>query len=435
MWWEEGVLYQIYPLGLCGAPFENDGVALPRIKRVFDFIPHMKKLGVSGVYFSPLFESRSHGYDTTDFSRLDTRLGTNDDFAAVCRALGDAGIRVILDGVFNHVGRDFAPFRDVCQHKRESRYRDWFQIDFGGDTHYHDGFHYQCWEGHYELVKLNLANPEVRHYLLDAVRFWRQNFGISGLRLDVAYCLDHSFMRELRTLAREFGEDFVLIGEVLFGDYTLLVRDDMLHSCTNYENHKSLWSAINSKNLFELSYSLNRQFGYEPWCIYRGRHLVTFLDNHDVSRIASQLTDGRMLRVAWGLLMTQPGVPTVYYGSEWGVQGYKSQGDPALRPAFEMPTWTSLTDDVARFVTVRKNTPALLWGGYRNLCERNTALLFERACEGSRVIVGVNIGDQEETLCNGALTGTYHDAMTGEAVTLDGTVTVPPCDIKILTAE
>ncbi len=435
MWWEEGLLYQIYPLGLCGAPREQDGKAEPRIRRVLDFIPHMERLGVTGVYFSPLFSSRSHGYDTTDFLTLDPRLGTNEDFRAVCDALSAAGIRVILDGVFNHVGRDFAPFRDVCERKWDSPYKDWFCIDFGGDTCYHDGFHYDCWEGHYELVKLNLRNPAVRAYLLDAVRMWRREFGISGLRLDVAYCLDHDFMRELRGLAREFGEDFVLIGEVLFGDYNLLVRDDMLHSCTNYENHKSLWSAILSGNLFELSYSLNRQFGYEPWCIYRGRHLVTFLDNHDVTRIATRLPDKAKLRVAWGLLMTQPGVPTIYYGSEWGTTGDKAQGDPALRPAFDGPLWTEETAFIARLAAMRRATPALVWGGYRNLTERNTALLFERACDRGRALVAVNIGGAPETFRHDALNGAWQDALADAEVMLNGELTVAPGEIRVLTAK
>ncbi len=432
MWWEEGLLYQIYPLGLCGAPQEADGEAVPRIRRVLDFIPHMQRLGVNGVYFSPLFSSRTHGYDTTDFFTLDPRLGTNEDFCAVAQALREVGIRIILDGVFNHVGRDFPPFRDVCERKWDSPYRDWFCIDFGRDTCYHDGFHYDCWEGHYELVKLNLRNPAVRSYLLDAVRMWRREFQISGLRLDVAYCLDRDFMRELRGLAREFGEDFVLIGEVLFGDYNLLVREDMLHSCTNYENHKSLWSAVNARNLFELSYSLNRQFGYEPWCIYRGRHLVTFLDNHDVTRITTRIPDEAGLSVAWGLLMTQPGVPTIYYGSEWGVTGDKAQGDPALRPAFEAPVWNARTDAVCRLAAVRRETPALVWGGYRNLTERNTALLFERACEGSRAIVAVNIGDTPEVFRHDALNGTWRDVLRGESLALTGEISVAHGETRIL---
>ncbi len=432
MWWEEGILYQIYPLGACGAPREQTNEVAPRMRRILDYIPHMEKLGVSGVYFSPLFQSRSHGYDTTDFLTLDARLGTNADFCEVCEALRAAGIHVILDGVFNHVGRDFAPFRDVCEKKWDSPYKDWFCIDFGGNTCYNDGFHYDCWEGHYELVKLNLNNPAVRGYLLDAVRFWRREFGISGLRLDVAYCLNHDFMRELRNLAREFGEEFVLIGEVLFGDYNLLVRGDMLHSCTNYENHKSLWSAVNSKNLFELSYSLNRQFGYEPWCIYRGHHLVTFLDNHDVTRIATRIPDAASRRVAWALLMTEPGVPTVYYGSEWDAEGDKAQGDDALRPAFDTPLWNETCEEIARLAKVRRETPALMWGGYRNLKEMNTALLFERACDAGRAIVAVNIGQAAETFRHDALDGTWRDAMTGETIAPGGTLVIMPGAYRIL---
>ena len=272
MWMDEAVLYQIYPLGFCGAPAENDGILAHRLEKIREWIPHLKWLGVDGVYFSPLFESDRHGYDTRDFFRVDTRLGTNDDLKALCRALHESGIRVILDGVFNHVGRGCPQFQDVLRNREASPYRDWFHIDFGGNTCYGDGFWYEGWEGHYELVRLNLQNPAVRDHLFAAVRFWVEEFGIDGLRLDVAYSLDRAFLESLRTFCDRLKPDFPLIGEVLFGDYNLLVNDRMLHSCTNYENYKSLYSAVNSDNLWELSYSLNRQFGPEPWCIYRGKH-------------------------------------------------------------------------------------------------------------------------------------------------------------------
>lgn len=268
MWFDDSVVYQIYPLGMCGAPLTNDGVVTPRIRKVLGFIPHLRRLGVTAVYFSPLFDAPTHGYDTRDFRTLDARLGTNDDLRCVCDALHAAGIRVLFDGVFNHVGREFPPFRDLREKRWESRYRDWFYPHFDGDTPYHDGFHYDCWEGHYELPRLNLRNPEVEQYLFDCVRFWHDTFGVDGLRLDVAYSLDREFLAHLKAFTRTLSPDFPLIGEVLFGDYGLIVREGLLDSCTNYENYKSTYSAINSRNLYELSYSLNRQFGREPWCIY-----------------------------------------------------------------------------------------------------------------------------------------------------------------------
>lgn len=391
MWIDHAVLYQIYPLGFCGAPAENNGILTHRLEKIREWIPHLKRLGVDGIYFSPLFESDRHGYDTRDFFRVDTRLGTNDDLRVLCRELHENGIRIILDGVFNHVGRGCPQFQDVLKNRETSLYRDWFFTDFSGDTPYRDGLWYDCWEGHYELVRLNLRNPAVRDHLFAAVRFWVEEFGIDGLRLDVAYSLDRDFLTALRSYCDGLKPDFPLIGEVLFGDYNLLVNDRMLHSCTNYENYKSLYSAVNSDNLWELSYSLNRQFGPEPWCIYRGKHLVSFTDNHDVTRIASILTDRRRLPLVWTLLLTQPGIPVIYYGSEWGMEGKKQDGDAALRPCPPEPVWNELTDHIAALIRQRRSDPIWTDGGYRNLAEGNRTLTFARELDGRQATVTVDL--------------------------------------------
>ena len=243
MWLDESVFYQIYPIGFCGAPrtaLEEGQPSCNRIGKVIDWIDHIKRLGCNAVYFSPLFESDSHGYDTRDFRLIDRRLGSNQDFAQVCQKLHEAGIRVVLDGVFNHVGRGFWAFRNVQQKRWDSPYKDWFRISFDGNSPYNDGFWYEGWEGHYELVKLNLQNPQVVDYLLDCVRFWVEEFSIDGLRLDVAYSLDREFMKRLRQFTQQLKPDFALIGEVLHGDYNQIVNDQMLHSCTNYECYKGL---------------------------------------------------------------------------------------------------------------------------------------------------------------------------------------------------
>lgn len=392
MWAYESVFYQIYPLGFCGAPFENDGILEHRLKKVTDWIPHMKKLGVNAVYFSPLFESDTHGYNTRDYRKVDVRLGTNEDLKELCDTLHRNNIRVVLDGVFNHVGRGFAPFQDVLRNREHSPYVNWFyRIAFDGNSNYNDGLWYEGWEGNYDLVKLNLGNEEVVNYLLESVRFWVEEFGIDGLRLDVAYSLDRDFLAALRAFCDGLKPDFPLIGEVLFGDYNLLVNDRMLHSCTNYENYKSLYSAINSENLWELSYSLNRQFGPEQWCIYCGKHLLTFLDNHDVTRIASILKDSDCLPLAWVLLLTEPGIPTVYYGSEWGMTGRKEDGDSALRPCPEAFEWNALTDLIASLIQMRKSDRIWTYGGYRNLAQGNRALTFARELDGRQARVTVDL--------------------------------------------
>lgn len=168
-WAYESVFYQIYPLGFCGAPFENDGVQTHKIKKVEEWIPHMKKLGINAIYFSPVFESDTHGYNTRDYKKIDVRIGTNEDFKEVCRKLHENGIRVVLDGVFNHVGRGFYQFQDVLKNRENSPYLNWFHINLGGNSNYNDGLWYEGWEGNYDLVKLNLQNGEVVNHILDAV--------------------------------------------------------------------------------------------------------------------------------------------------------------------------------------------------------------------------------------------------------------------------
>ena len=319
------------------------------------------------LFRSPVFESDTHGYDTRDYRKIDCRLGTNEDFAGVCRTLHSHGIKVVLDGVFNHVGRGFWAFRDVQEKRWDSPYKDWFHISFDGNSNYNDGFWYEGWEGHFELVKLNLRNPAVVDYLLDTVKFWVEEFGIDGLRLDVAYCLDKDFLRRLRSFCDGLKPEFFLLGETLHGDYNQWVNDEMLHSCTNYECYKGLYSSFNSMNLFEIVHSLKRQFGPEQWTLYKGRHLLSFADNHDVTRVASILQNPEHLPLLYGVLFGMPGIPCLYYGSEWGVKGDKSQGDDALRPCFDGPEWNGLTDTLAAMVKARRESDALCWGDFHDV--------------------------------------------------------------------
>ena len=265
MWAYESVFYQIYPLGFCGAPFENDGVLTHRILKVKEWIPHMKKLGINAIYFSPVFESDTHGYNTRDYTKIDCRLGTNEDFKEICDALHEEGIKVVLDGVFNHVGRGFFAFQDVLKNRESSPYKDWFQINFGGNSNYNDGLWYEGWEGNFDLVKLNLYNPAVVEHILSAIKGWVEEFDIDGLRLDVAYCLTPDFLKQLRNFTNGVKEDFFLVGETLHGDYNQWMNPQMLHSVTNYECYKGLFSSFNSMNMFEIVHSLLRQFGPENW--------------------------------------------------------------------------------------------------------------------------------------------------------------------------
>ena len=427
MWFDQSVIYQIYPLGLCGAPEDNDGVRESRILRLLDWVEHIKKLGADTVLFNPLFESDRHGYDTRDYFQLDCRLGTNEDFAQVCDAFHQAGIRVMLDGVFNHVGRGFWAFRDVQEKRWDSPYKDWFRIDFNGNSHYNDGFWYADWEGHGELVKLNLDNPAVVEHQFEAIRAWVDQFDMDGLRLDVAYCLPQHYLRRLREFTSSLKPDFALMGETLHGDYKQWMAPDMCHSVTNYECYKGLWSSFNSMNLFEIGHSLARQFGPEPWTMYKGAHLLSFLDNHDVTRIASQLTNKEHLAPAYALMFGMPGVPAVYYGSEWGLEGKKeSWGDAPQRPALEQPEWNDLTDWISKLARAKRESQALCYGGYRNVVLTNRQLIFERAVEGERVLVAINADDQPYTAHFDAGCGQAVDLITGQLHDFGGGSQLPP---------
>lgn len=425
MWAYESVFYQIYPLGFCGAPFENDGQPQSRILKVNDWIPHIQEMGFNAIYFSPLFESDTHGYNTRDFQKVDTRLGTNEDFQNVCQDLHKVGIRVVLDGVFNHVGRGFWAFQDVLEKRWDSPYKDWFHIDFNGNSNYNDGLWYEGWEGNYDLVKLNLRNEDVIQHIFESVRLWVEEFDIDGLRLDVAYCLDHDFVRRLRSFCDSLKPDFFLVGEMLHGDYNQLMNDQMLHSVTNYECYKGLYSSFNSMNLFEINHSLLHQFGPENWTLYKGKHLLCFVDNHDVSRVASILENPAHLPLIYALMFGMPGIPCVYYGSEWGATGNKHDGDPALRLSYDKPESNDLSRWITKLTAAKKKSHALNYGNFRSIVLTNRQCIFERGDETGRVLVAINADSQDYMAYFDTGCQEFTDLITGNTVKADGGCLLP----------
>ena len=435
MWAYNSVFYQIYPLGVGGAPFENDGALTDRIKKVKEWIPHIKGLNADAIYFSPVFESDTHGYNTRDYKKIDCRLGTNEDFASVCRELHANGIKVVLDGVFNHVGRGFWAFQDVLKNRENSPYRWWFNIDFGGNSCYNDGLWYEGWEGHYDLVKLNLNNEEVVNHIFECVRGWIEEFDIDGLRLDVAYCLDMNFLKRLRSFCDSLKSEFVLIGELLHGDYSRWVNGEMLHSATNYECYKGLYSSFNCMNMFEICHSLKNQFGPENWCRYRGMHLLSFVDNHDVSRIASNLTNEKHLPLIYALMFTMPGIPCVYYGSEWGAKAHKSEGDPALRVSFEKPITNQLTQWISKLVQIHSSEKALCHGSLSVPVLTNKQCIIMREFEGERIWAAINADSEDFMAHFDAGCGRAYDLINGGWHDFGGGSLLPGYSAQIWKAE
>lgn len=405
-WAWDAVIYHIYPLGFCGTPASNDfcSTPAPRLELIYDWIPHLKNLGMTALYLGPVFESSAHGYDTANYFHVDRRLGKNETLSNLASALHQNGIRVILDGVFHHVGRDFWAFRDVLEHHENSSYCDWFQgLSFRSRSPYGDPFTYETWHGHYNLVKLNLRNPEIKKHIFQAVKTWINEFEIDGLRLDAADCMDLDFLKELAAICREARSDFWLVGEVLQGDYRKWANSETLDSVTNYECYKGLYSSHVDKNYFEIAYSLNRQFGEHG--IYRDLPLYAFADNHDVNRVASRLRKPEHLYPLYCLLFTMPGVPSIYYGSEWGIEGEKRNGDDSpLRPYLDLATVSQtgrhrdLSNVISKLSGIRRSSDALKHGDYIQLAVRHEQLAFARKTSNECIIVVVNSADRPASL-------------------------------------
>ncbi len=428
-WYDEAVFYHIYPLGLTGAPKENSyGTPEHRLNSLIPWISHVKETGCNAIYIGPLFESVGHGYETTDYKKLDSRLGTNEDLTNYVAKCHEQGIRVILDGVFNHTGRDFFAFQDIKKNRENSPYKDWYcNVNFWGNNEYNDGFSYENWGGYNLLVKLNQHNPAVRDYICDVIRFWVSEFDIDGIRLDAADVLDFEYMKALRNTANEVKPDFWLMGEVIHGDYTRWVNEGTLHSVTNYNLHKALYSGHNDHNYFEIAHTVKRLYemgGSRP----DGLKLYNFVDNHDVERIYTKLNNKAHFNPVHILLYTLPGVPSIYYGSEFGIEGKKERfSDDSLRPALSLSDYADAVTNnphtclIAALGNIRQNTPALSYGDYQELLLTNRQYAFSRNLHGQSVIVSVNNDDSDYVMTlRAGNAAEYIGALSGEKVSVNG---------------
>ncbi len=425
-WYDESIFYHIYPLGLCGAPKQNSYEApVHRLNTLLPWISHIKEIGCNAIYIGPLFESVGHGYETTDYKKLDSRLGTNEDLTNFVSECHKQGIRVILDGVFNHTGRDFFAFRDIKTNRENSQYKDWYcNVNFSGNNSYNDGFSYENWGGYDLLAKLNQHNDAVKDYICDVIRFWVSEFQIDGIRLDAADVMDFNYMQALRNVANEVKPDFWLMGEVIHGNYSRWANEGTLHSVTNYMLHKALYSAHNDHNYFEVAHTIKYVNDMVGNCL----NLYTFVDNHNVERIYTKLKNKAHFVPVHIMLYTLPGIPSLYYGSEFGIEGKKEQfSDDSLRPALNYDNYkdavqtNSCTKLIAALGKIRQNTPALCYGDYKELELQTTHYAYARTLNGKSVIVTVNNADSDITMnLDCGQSGEYVGALTGERVTANG---------------
>lgn len=444
-WYDESVFYHIYPLGLSGAPALNDhGEVVHRLRDLEPWIDHILEIGCNALYIGPLFESVGHGYETTDYKVLDRRLGDNDDLKHFVKTCHDKNVKVIFDGVFNHTGREFFAFKDLLEKRENSPYKDWYcNVNFGGNNEYNDGFSYDNWGGYNLLVKLNQWNPAVREYIYDVIRFWVSEFDVDGIRLDAADVLDFDFMKGMRQIANEVKPDFWLMGEVIHGEYTRWVNDETLHSVTNYNLNKALWSGCNEHNFFEIAHTVKRLYEMGG-CQYSRLKLYSFADNHDVERIINKLQNKDHFPVVHLLMYTLPGIPSIYYGSEFGIEGKKEQGsDASLRPALNLADYSdALTENpytelIAKLGRIRTGSKVLAYGEYKELLLTNRQYAYARTYEGEDVITAVNNDEAEAVIhipysgsateFTGALTGKTYPVENGNIV-----VTLPASGGDIL---
>jgi cyclomaltodextrinase / maltogenic alpha-amylase / neopullulanase len=403
-WAHDALFYHIYPLGLCGAPHQNrpSEPLRQRLDTLLCWLDHARTLGANTLLLGPVLESGSHGYDVMDYDRIDRRLGDGPAMVRVADEAHARGLRLVMDGVFHHVGRDFWAFRDLLERGRTSRYRDWFHIDFNGRSPFNDPFSYQGWNACYDLVKLNLRNPDVRSHLFTAVAAWIRDYRLDGLRLDAADHLDLGFMQDLGAWCRRLKPDFWLMGEAVKGPYNRLLEEGGLDSVTNYECYKGLYSSFNDGNFFEIAHTLRQHFGDEGR--YRSAPLYSFVDNHDVARIAGILNDPAHLYPLYCLLVTIPGTPAIYYGSEFGITGSKSpQDDWSLRPALnlkelrEEPRHHDLVRALSRLAHLRAKLPALRRGNFSQLFLNHHRLIFSRRIPDQWIIVAVSAEKEPAT--------------------------------------
>lgn len=399
-WYENAVFYHIYPLGLCNAPKLNEGEQVTeRLDLLIPWVQHIKEIGCNAIYLGPVFESVGHGYETTDYKTVDRRLGTNDSLKRFVNMCHENGIRVVLDGVFNHTGREFFAFQDIKKNREQSQYKDWYcNVNFWGNNEYNDGFSYDNWGGYNLLVKLNQRNPAVIEYIGNVIKYWVEEFDIDGIRLDAADVLDFDYMKAMRRIANEVKDEFWLMGEVIHGDYGRWVNDEMLHSVTNYQLHKALFSGHNDHNYFEIAHNVKYVYNQVNGNLNK---LYNFLDNHDVDRIASKVVNKDNLVPIYYLLYTLPGVPSIYYGSEFAVEGTKVNGsDDGLRPALNLDQLQSenvnskLLKEVGQLGKLRQQSSVLARGQYEELMLTNRQFAFKRMLDNEAIVTIVNNDEQ-----------------------------------------
>ncbi len=399
-WADQAIWWHVYPLGFTGAPIRGEHDEAPRLAHLRAWLDHVVELGANGLLLGPVFASTSHGYDTLDHDRVDPRLGSGqdlDDLLADCRS---RGLRVVLDGVFNHVGAEHPWVRQALAQGPDGERAGLFRIDWSDPEQPAP----EVFEGHGSLVALNHDNPAVADFVVDVMTRWLDR-GIDGWRLDAAYAVPPQFWARVLPRVREAHPDAWIVGEVIHGDYAELARESQLDSITQYELWKAVWSSLLDGNFFELDWTLSRHNA-----LFAAQTPQTFVGNHDVTRIASMVGDGGAV-LALVVLMTVGGIPSVYYGDEWAYRGVKQErfgGDDAIRPA--MPATPSGLAESGRWmfeihqelIGLRRRHPWLVRATTTAVELTNTRYVYESAAAEGHLRVELDVTDGHGALVTDA---------------------------------
>jgi cyclomaltodextrinase / maltogenic alpha-amylase / neopullulanase len=397
-WVKDAIWWQVFPMGFTGADMSgrNREPAM-RLRHIESWLDYALQLGASGILLGPIFTSTSHGYDTADYYEIDPRLGDEADFRSLVDAAHERGMKVLLDGVFNHVGTEFAQYQDALAGGPQSPFAQWFHLTWP-DTNVPQAPEHEAFEGHEDLVVLNHDSDAVAKFVGDVMCHWLAR-GADGWRLDAAYAVIPTFWdRVLPTVRERFSEAY-FVGEVIHGDYATIVSESGLDSVTQYELWKAIWSSINDANFFELAWSLERHNEYLAQFVP-----LTFLGNHDVTRVASKITEEVHLAHALVILLLVGGTPSIYYGDEQAFRGIKEErfgGDDEIRPTFP-----GSPDLLAQFgwptyrlhqqlIGLRRRHRWLHDATTEQIELTNEQLLFRVSGHGESLLVALNLANDE----------------------------------------
>ncbi len=406
MWWH------VYTLGAVGAPIRPasgdsplggpDQPVVHRLGRLEAWLDHVLDLGLNGLLLGPVFASATHGYDTVDHRRIDPRLGDAADLDRLVAAAHERGLRVLLDGVFNHVGRTHPAFQQVEAEGPDAATASLFRIDWSGWSP-GDPVRADVFEGHEALVVLDHDSPAVVDWVADVMDHWLAR-SVDGWRLDAAYAVPPAFWAQVLPRVREQHPDAWFLGEVIHGDAAQVVRDSTIDSLTAYELWQGIWHGIADRNLFELAHAVERHSALLETSVP-----ATFVGNHDVTRIASAV-GADLVPHALAVLLTVGGVPSVYAGDEDGATGVKEErlgGDDAVRPELApTPPRADELDETARrtrrvhqqLIGLRRREPWLASARADVVHTANEQLVLRSGRDDAAVVVALNLADEQVTL-------------------------------------